>query len=103
SMILGILAFLICWIPLVGAIGFPLSALGLLLGVPGVVIALCRKGRGIGFPIAGLAISALAAWQWYILMLRGCLESRHYDWDCCPRFCRSHSQSCLVIHPCLSL
>lgn len=60
AVILGSLAFLICWIPFVGAIGMPLSALGLLLGFIGLVLALTRGGVGIGFPIAGLAVSGLA-------------------------------------------
>lgn len=60
SLVLGILAFLICWIPLLGIIGFPLGVLGLLLGAVGLVIALVRRGASIGFPIAGIAVCALA-------------------------------------------
>jgi len=60
AVILGILAFLICWIPLVGLLGLPLSGLGLLLGIGGIVLAALRKGSGLGFPIAGTAICALA-------------------------------------------
>ena len=60
STILGILAFLICWIPLVGAIGIPLSGLGLLLGAIGVILAVARRGTGIGFSIAGSAICSIA-------------------------------------------
>jgi ribosomal protein S27E len=60
AVILGILAFLICWIPLVGLLGLPLSGLGLMLGIGGIVLAALRKGSGLGFPIAGSAICALA-------------------------------------------
>ena len=60
SLILGILAFLICWIPFVAIVSMPLSGLGLVLGLIGIVLALTRSGYGIGFPIAGSAISALA-------------------------------------------
>jgi len=60
ALVLGVLAFLFCWIPLLGAITLPLSGLGALLGVIGIVIALTRKGAGIGFPIAGTAVSVLA-------------------------------------------
>ena len=60
AVILGILAFLICWIPLIGLLGLPLSGLGLLLGIGGIVLASLRKGSGLGFPIAGSAICALA-------------------------------------------
>lgn len=60
GLIMGIIAFLICWIPLVGALGIPLSALGLLVGLLGMLIALARKGAGIGYPIASIAVSGLA-------------------------------------------
>ena len=60
AVILGILAFLICWIPLIGLLGLPLSGLGLLLGIGGIVLAALRKGSGLGYPIAGSAICALA-------------------------------------------
>jgi len=56
SLILGILAFLICWIPLVNLLGVPLAALGLILGAIGFLVALTRKGASIGYPIAGTAI-----------------------------------------------
>jgi len=60
SLVLGIIAFLICWIPFLGLIGLPLSLLGILLGGIGLLIALFRKGSGIGFPIAGTALSLLS-------------------------------------------
>jgi hypothetical protein len=60
SLVLGILAFLICWIPFVNLLGVPLAGLGLLLGVIGFVVALTRKGASIGYPIAGSAICGLA-------------------------------------------
>jgi len=60
SIVLGTLAFLICWIPMVGCIGLPLSALGLLLGVIGFVVAITRDGDSIGLAIAGGAISLVA-------------------------------------------
>jgi hypothetical protein len=60
SLVLGALAFSICWIPFLGVFGLPLSGLGAILGLVGFVAALRRAGRGIGFPIAGTAVSALA-------------------------------------------
>lgn len=61
SLILGIIAFLICWVPFLGLLGLPLSLLGILLGGTGFLIALFRKGSGIGFPIAGTSLSLLSA------------------------------------------
>lgn len=60
ALILGAIAFLICWVPLLGALGIPLSALGLILGLIGLLVAVARKGSGIGYPIAGTAISLVA-------------------------------------------
>ena len=60
SLILGILAFLICWIPFVAIVSMPLSGLGLLLGIIGLVLALTRAGYGVGFSIAGSSVSVLA-------------------------------------------
>jgi hypothetical protein len=56
SLVLGILSLFICWIPF---IGFGLSGLGLLLGIGALVMALTRKGTGIGYAIAGSAVSAI--------------------------------------------
>jgi hypothetical protein len=61
SLILGMIAFVICWVPFLGLLGLPLSLLGILLGGIGFLIALFRKGSGIGFPIAGASLSLLSA------------------------------------------
>ena len=60
SLALGAMAFLICWIPYFGMLGTPLALLGVALGGFGVLVALGRKGTGIGYAIAGTATSALA-------------------------------------------
>jgi len=60
SLILGVVAFLLCWIPLVGMLSIPLSALGLLLAAVGFLVALVRRGSGIGYPIGGGIVSGLA-------------------------------------------
>jgi len=60
SLILGALAFLICWIPFIGMLGLPLSGLGLLLAFIGIIVALTRHGSGIGWPIGGGVVSGLA-------------------------------------------
>lgn len=60
SLVLGSIAFLICWIPFLGLLGMPLSGLGAILGGVGLVAAIRRSGLGIGFPIAGAAVSVLS-------------------------------------------
>jgi hypothetical protein len=60
ALILGVLAFLLCWVPLVGVLTLPLSGLGLIFGIVGLLISVTRKGSGIGYPIAGGIVSTLA-------------------------------------------
>ena len=60
SIILGILALSVAWVPWFGLYASPLGVLGLILGVIGFLVAMWRSGSGIGFAIAGSAISALA-------------------------------------------
>jgi hypothetical protein len=54
--VLGVLSFLVCWIPF---LGIAVSDLGLLLGFGGMVMALARRGSGIGFSIVGSALSVI--------------------------------------------
>jgi len=56
SVILGIVSLFVCWLPW---FGLPLSLLGTLLGIFGLLVAMMRKGAGLGMPIAGTAISGL--------------------------------------------
>lgn len=60
SLIIGILALLVCWIPVLNILAAPVGALGLLLGLISLIVAFRRHGIGIGFAIAGSAISALS-------------------------------------------
>jgi len=60
SLVLGVVAFLLCWIPLIGILTLPLSALGIVLGAVALVLSIVRRGSGIGFPIAGTAVCLLA-------------------------------------------
>ncbi len=60
SLVLGTVAFAICWVPLLGVLGLPLSGLGFVLGLIGILIALVRKGSSIGYPIAGTLICAVS-------------------------------------------
>lgn len=70
SMVVGVLSFFICWIPF---IGFGLSGLGFVLGAIGCIVAVTRKGSGIGYSIAGTALSSfgLALGMVYMLLLQG--------------------------------
>jgi len=57
SLVVAILSFFVCWMPVIGLL---LGGLGLLLGVSGLIIAVVRKGAGIGYSIAGSAVSAIS-------------------------------------------
>lgn len=56
SLVLGIFSFFVCWMPI---IGFPLSGLGFLLGIVGLILAFARNGTGIGYSIAGTAVNGI--------------------------------------------
>jgi hypothetical protein len=61
SLVLGIIALSFGWVPQGGAlVSMPLSGLGLLFGIAGLGVAIVQGGRGIGFPIAGSAVSLVA-------------------------------------------
>jgi hypothetical protein len=60
SLVLGVVALFFSLIPCLGALSLPLSSLGLLLGILGAVVAVSRSGHGIGYPVAGLALSLMA-------------------------------------------
>ncbi len=73
SLVLGVVTFVTCWIPLVGILSIPMAGLGFLLGIAGLVGSVKRQGRGIGFAIAGSATCLLAlvvslAINWIILI-----------------------------------
>jgi len=57
SLVLGILSLFVCWLPFIGT---SLAGLGFLLGASGLVMAVLRKGTGIGYSIAGTAVSGVA-------------------------------------------
>jgi len=56
SIVLAVVGLLTVCVPL---IALPLLLLGLALGITGLVVAIKRKGGGIGLPIAGSAICAV--------------------------------------------
>lgn len=57
SLIVGILSFFVCWVPFVN---FGLGGLGFLLGIAGLARALQGRGHGIGYSIAGTAVSSIS-------------------------------------------
>lgn len=67
GLVLGILACLTAWIPLVGLLAVPVAALGLLFGILGFLGALLGRKSGTGMPLSaclvcGAAIMMQALW-----------------------------------------
>lgn len=60
AFILGALAFMFCWVPFVGVLSVPLSGIGGLMAVMALIIALARKGAGVGWPVGAVVINGLA-------------------------------------------
>jgi general secretion pathway protein G len=56
ALVLGILACLTCWIPLIGLLSIPFSVLGILFGIIGFVVSGVGRRSGIGMPVAGMVI-----------------------------------------------
>lgn len=73
SIILGILTFFVCWLP---PAAFSLGGLGMLLGIAGLVMSVVRKGTGIGYAIAGTAVSTVGVVLGiiFILMIQTAVE-----------------------------
>jgi len=59
AMILGIVAALMSFLPLINILGIPLAIVGLILGIVAIVMARGKQGP-IGFGIAGVVLSAIA-------------------------------------------
>jgi hypothetical protein len=57
ALVIGVFSFFICWVPFLGIV---VSGLGLLLGLGGLVLAIVRRGSGIGFSVAGSGLSAVS-------------------------------------------
>jgi hypothetical protein len=60
ALVLGILACLTCWIPFVGILSIPLSALGILFGVIGILVSAVGRRSGIEMPVAGSIVCIVA-------------------------------------------
>ena len=60
SLVLGIIACIFCWIPLLGLLVLPLALIGLLLAVAGLIMAGVSKKTGFAFPVSGLIVCVLS-------------------------------------------
>jgi hypothetical protein len=58
--VIGVIALLIGWVPFLGLLALPGAIIGLILGIVGVIIAVTKKGKGIGLPIVGCVICLVA-------------------------------------------
>lgn len=56
SLVLGIMACIFCWIPLVGLLVLPLALIGSLLAIAGLIMAGVSKKTGFAFPVSGLIV-----------------------------------------------
>jgi hypothetical protein len=60
SLVLGIIACVFCWIPFLGLFIIPISAIGFLLAIAGIIMASVSKKTRFAFPISGLFVCALS-------------------------------------------
>jgi hypothetical protein len=60
STVIGVIALLIGWVPFLGLLAMPGAVIGLILAVVGGIVAIAKKGKGIGLPILGGVICACA-------------------------------------------
>lgn len=71
SLVLGILALVVAWVPCVGVYALLFSIIGLVLGAVALSKAKKTNGEGKGLAIAGLVCNIVAtaiAIAWYIWM-----------------------------------
>lgn len=57
SLVVGVLALLLCWLPMMNRLGYAIGAMGVLLGLFGMLVASQQRGVSIGFPLGGLGLS----------------------------------------------
>jgi hypothetical protein len=60
SLVLGIIAAIVCWIPFLGLLSLPVAAIGLFLGLLGFLVSLIGGRSGAGMPLAGLLLCGTA-------------------------------------------
>jgi hypothetical protein len=77
SLALGASALVVAWIPCIGAFSWPISGIGVVLGIVGLIVAFTKQGSGLAFPIAGSATSLVAlglALYWIFVIQRATSE-----------------------------
>jgi hypothetical protein len=60
ALVLGIVAVLVCWVPLLGTVAIPIGVLGIVIGGLGFLVSLIGGKSGVGMPFAGMVICGLA-------------------------------------------
>ena len=60
STVIGVIALLIGWVPFLGLFAIPGAVIGLILAIVGGIVAIAKKGKGIGLPILGGVICTCA-------------------------------------------
>ena len=60
ALVLGIIACLTAWIPMIGVISLPFSGIGVLLAIIGFIVAARSKTTGKGMIVSGLAVCLVA-------------------------------------------
>lgn len=68
ALVIGIIAVLISWVPLLGMIAIPIGLIALLLALIGFIVSLAGGKSGVGMPVAGGVVG----------MERGRVPKRHY-------------------------
>jgi hypothetical protein len=62
SMVVGILAALACWVPVLGLVSVPTSIVALILGIPGVALALPKGRTGFAPAMMGIILAIGSIW-----------------------------------------
>jgi len=60
ALVLGIIACLTAWIPLLGIVAVPIAVIGLVLGALGLVFSLVGRRSQIGMPVSGIIVCGVA-------------------------------------------
>ncbi|HNU50207.1 MAG TPA: hypothetical protein PKJ98_04730 [Verrucomicrobiota bacterium] len=53
AIVVGVLSLLVGWVPFLGLLAMPTAFIGLLIAGVGFLIALCKRGKGVGMPVLG--------------------------------------------------